>query len=79
MLQMDADVGSDIVTALRSDLAALQYKRDKLLSEVSVRIGFYLNINYLTFTFGVLYEDSFISSILMFQKQALTQGQNWSN
>ncbi|XP_063533193.1 coiled-coil domain-containing protein 170 isoform X2 [Cydia strobilella] len=32
---MDADVGNDVVTALRSDLAGLQYKRDKLLSEVS--------------------------------------------
>ncbi|XP_063361925.1 coiled-coil domain-containing protein 170 isoform X3 [Cydia amplana] len=33
--EMDADVGNDVVTALRSDLAGLQYKRDKLLSEVS--------------------------------------------
>lgn len=32
---MDADVSNDVVTSLRSDLAALQYKRDKLLSEVS--------------------------------------------
>ncbi|XP_013136804.1 PREDICTED: coiled-coil domain-containing protein 170 [Papilio polytes] len=32
---MDADVGNDVVTALRSDLAGLQYKRDKLLSENS--------------------------------------------
>lgn len=32
---MDADLGNDVVTSLRSDLAALQYKRDKLLSEVS--------------------------------------------
>nr|XP_026500703.1 coiled-coil domain-containing protein 170 isoform X1 [Vanessa tameamea]XP_026500714.1 coiled-coil domain-containing protein 170 isoform X1 [Vanessa tameamea] len=30
---MEADVGNDVVTSLRSDLAALQYKRDKLLSE----------------------------------------------
>lgn len=33
---MDADVGNDVITALRSDLAGLQYKRDKLLSEVSI-------------------------------------------
>lgn len=32
---MEADVGNDIVTSLRSDLAGLQYKRDKLISEVS--------------------------------------------
>lgn len=32
---MEPDVGNDIVTSLRSDLAGLQYKRDKLLSEVS--------------------------------------------
>ncbi|XP_013177180.1 PREDICTED: coiled-coil domain-containing protein 170 [Papilio xuthus] len=32
---MDTDVGNDVVTALRSDLAGLQYKRDKLLSENS--------------------------------------------
>lgn len=35
-LQMEADVGNDVITALRSDLAGLQYKRDKLISEVSV-------------------------------------------
>lgn len=34
--QMEADVGNDVITALRSDLAGLQYKRDKLTSEVSV-------------------------------------------
>ncbi|KAM3964083.1 LOW QUALITY PROTEIN: coiled-coil domain-containing protein 170 [Aphomia sociella] len=33
--EMDADVGNDVITALRSDLAALQYKRDKLISENS--------------------------------------------
>ncbi|XP_075974856.1 coiled-coil domain-containing protein 170-like isoform X2 [Anticarsia gemmatalis] len=33
--EMEADVGNDIVTSLRSDLAALQYKRDKLISENS--------------------------------------------
>lgn len=33
---MGVDVGHDAVTALRSDLAALQYKRDKLISEVSL-------------------------------------------
>ncbi|KPI92849.1 Coiled-coil domain-containing protein C6orf97 [Papilio xuthus] len=33
--KMDTDVGNDVVTALRSDLAGLQYKRDKLLSENS--------------------------------------------
>ncbi|XP_073949268.1 coiled-coil domain-containing protein 170 isoform X2 [Choristoneura fumiferana] len=32
---MDADVGNDVITTLRSDLAGLQYKRDKLLSETS--------------------------------------------
>lgn len=31
---MDADGGTDIITALRSDLAGLQYKREKLISEV---------------------------------------------
>ncbi|XP_047530531.1 coiled-coil domain-containing protein 170 [Vanessa atalanta] len=31
--EMEADVGNDVVTSLRSDLAALQYKRDKLISE----------------------------------------------
>lgn len=31
---MEADVSNDVVTALRSDLAGLQYKRDKLISEV---------------------------------------------
>lgn len=36
ILQMEADVGNDVITALRSDLAGLQYKRDKLISEVSV-------------------------------------------
>ncbi|XP_060803904.1 coiled-coil domain-containing protein 170-like [Amyelois transitella] len=30
---MEADVANDVVTALRSDLAGLQYKRDKLISE----------------------------------------------
>ncbi|XP_050673844.1 coiled-coil domain-containing protein 170 [Leptidea sinapis] len=30
---MSSDIGNDIVTSLRSDLAALQYKRDKLTSE----------------------------------------------
>ncbi|CAK1601003.1 unnamed protein product [Parnassius mnemosyne] len=29
------DVGNDVITSLRSDLAALQYKRDKLISENS--------------------------------------------
>ncbi|CAK1540513.1 unnamed protein product [Leptosia nina] len=33
--EMDPDLGNDIVTALRSDLAGLQYKRDKLISENS--------------------------------------------
>ncbi|KAI8422265.1 hypothetical protein MSG28_006152 [Choristoneura fumiferana] len=33
--EMDADVGNDVITTLRSDLAGLQYKRDKLLSETS--------------------------------------------
>ncbi|XP_052756140.1 coiled-coil domain-containing protein 170 isoform X1 [Galleria mellonella] len=33
--EMDADVGNDVITTLRSDLAALQYKRDKLISENS--------------------------------------------
>ncbi|XP_014363513.2 coiled-coil domain-containing protein 170 [Papilio machaon] len=33
--EMDTDVGNDVITALRSDLAGLQYKRDKLLSENS--------------------------------------------
>lgn len=32
---MEADAGNDIITSLRSDLAGLQYKRDKLISEVS--------------------------------------------
>lgn len=34
-LQMEADVENDVVTSLRGDLAGLQYKRDKLISEVS--------------------------------------------
>ncbi|KAL4715588.1 hypothetical protein ACJJTC_009214 [Scirpophaga incertulas] len=33
--EMEADAGTDIITALRSDLAGLQYKREKLLSENS--------------------------------------------
>ncbi|CAH0581308.1 unnamed protein product [Chrysodeixis includens] len=33
--EMEADAGNDIITSLRSDLAALQYKRDKLISENS--------------------------------------------
>ncbi|XP_063893704.1 coiled-coil domain-containing protein 170 isoform X2 [Helicoverpa armigera] len=33
--EMEADVGNDIITSLRSDLAGLQYKRDKLISENS--------------------------------------------
>ncbi|KAL0831301.1 hypothetical protein ABMA28_002139 [Loxostege sticticalis] len=33
--EMEADAGTDIITALRSDLAGLQYKRDKLISENS--------------------------------------------
>lgn len=33
---MEADVGNDVVTSLRSDLAGLQYKREKLISEVSM-------------------------------------------
>ncbi|XP_028164164.1 coiled-coil domain-containing protein 170 [Ostrinia furnacalis] len=33
--EMEADTGNDIITALRSDLAGLQYKRDKLISENS--------------------------------------------
>ncbi|RVE42097.1 hypothetical protein evm_013242 [Chilo suppressalis] len=33
--EMEADAGNDIITALRSDLAALQYKREKLISENS--------------------------------------------
>ncbi|XP_026732469.1 coiled-coil domain-containing protein 170 isoform X3 [Trichoplusia ni] len=32
---MEADAGNDIITSLRSDLAGLQYKRDKLISENS--------------------------------------------
>lgn len=33
---MDAtEAGNDLITSLRSDLAGLQYKRDKLISEVS--------------------------------------------
>lgn len=32
---MDSDIGNDLITSLRSDLAGLQYKRDKLKSEVS--------------------------------------------
>lgn len=32
---MEVDLGNDVITALRSDLAGLQYKRDKLISEVS--------------------------------------------
>ncbi|CAF4847502.1 unnamed protein product [Pieris macdunnoughi] len=32
---MDPEIGNDIVTALRSDLAGLQYKRNKLISENS--------------------------------------------
>lgn len=39
---MEADVSNDVVTALRSDLAGLQYKRDKLISEV--RFYAYLHI-----------------------------------
>ncbi|XP_026315755.1 coiled-coil domain-containing protein 170 [Hyposmocoma kahamanoa] len=35
IFQMEADVGNDVITALRSDLAGLQYKRDKLISENS--------------------------------------------
>lgn len=34
---MEADVGNDIITSLRSDLAGLQYKRDKLISEVRTK------------------------------------------
>nr|XP_037870454.1 coiled-coil domain-containing protein 170 isoform X2 [Bombyx mori] len=30
---MEVDLGNDVITALRSDLAGLQYKRDKLISE----------------------------------------------
>ncbi|XP_049868012.1 coiled-coil domain-containing protein 170 isoform X2 [Pectinophora gossypiella] len=33
--EMEAEVGNDVVTTLRSDLAGLQYKRDKLISENS--------------------------------------------
>ncbi|XP_026732468.1 coiled-coil domain-containing protein 170 isoform X2 [Trichoplusia ni] len=33
--EMEADAGNDIITSLRSDLAGLQYKRDKLISENS--------------------------------------------
>ncbi|KAJ2950020.1 hypothetical protein O0L34_g11357 [Tuta absoluta] len=33
--EMEAVVGNDVITTLRSDLAGLQYKRDKLLSENS--------------------------------------------
>ncbi|XP_052739426.1 coiled-coil domain-containing protein 170 isoform X1 [Bicyclus anynana] len=33
--QMEADIDNDVVTTLRSDLAGLQYKRDKLISENS--------------------------------------------
>lgn len=32
---MEGDVSNDVITSLRSDLAALQYKREKLISEVS--------------------------------------------
>lgn len=38
---MEADVGNDIITSLRSDLAGLQYKRDKLISEVRTKKIFY--------------------------------------
>ncbi|XP_072939058.1 coiled-coil domain-containing protein 170 [Epargyreus clarus] len=31
--EMDPDIGTDVITSLRSDLAGLQYKRDKLISE----------------------------------------------
>ncbi|CAH2076435.1 unnamed protein product, partial [Iphiclides podalirius] len=34
-VRMDTDIGDDVITTLRSDLAGLQYKRDKLLSENS--------------------------------------------
>ncbi|XP_030029289.1 coiled-coil domain-containing protein 170 isoform X2 [Manduca sexta] len=33
--EMEGDSGNDIITTLRSDLAGLQYKRDKLISENS--------------------------------------------
>ncbi|CAB3247794.1 unnamed protein product [Arctia plantaginis] len=33
--EMEGDIGNDVITSLRSDLAALQYKRDKLISENS--------------------------------------------
>jgi len=42
-LQAEEEVGEmphDVATALRSDIAALQYKRDRLLSEVRI---FFLN------------------------------------
>ncbi|XP_061382736.1 desmoplakin isoform X5 [Danaus plexippus] len=34
-LEMETDLGNDLITTLRSDLAGLQYKRDKLISENS--------------------------------------------
>lgn len=49
IFQMEADVGNDVITALRSDLAGLQYKRDKLLSEVNFRVN-YLILLILIFT-----------------------------
>ncbi|KAG7306258.1 hypothetical protein JYU34_008858 [Plutella xylostella] len=30
----EPDIGNDLITTLRSDVAGLQYKRDKLISEV---------------------------------------------
>lgn len=35
LLQVEEpDIGNDLITTLRSDVAGLQYKRDKLISEV---------------------------------------------
>ncbi|CAG9578735.1 unnamed protein product [Danaus chrysippus] len=34
-VEMETDLGNDVITTLRSDLAGLQYKRDKLISENS--------------------------------------------
>lgn len=54
-MQMEADAGTDIITALRSDLAGLQYKREKLISEVSelvnliyrqLTVGFVLSVHF---------------------------------
>lgn len=57
----------DVTTSLRSELAALQYKRDRLLSEVNLR-----NFEYLTVKFPLEFSNQPLLLIIRIINRQIT-------